>query len=194
MSTYYKHKRTESARVPYSFQCEQCMKGSGQLTASITGAEAIHSSNYQALTMKETEKLTVKAHKNLVKRMQEVYQDATQKQIFATEFSDTCPHCGKPQSWGLSGMKKNMWGTPISYLIVGVIISIITYVYAVVEEEPWAVYAVCGIMGIALLAAVGSLIVNLIKISAKNKKVSTALQKNVPVIDWGPVQNLLNEG
>ena len=49
-------------------------------------------------------------------------------------------------------------------------------------------------MGIALLAAVGSLIVNLIKISAKNKKVSTALQKNVPVIDWGPVQNLLNEG
>ena len=136
MSTYYKHKRTESARVPYSFQCEQCMKGSGQLTASITGAEAIHSSNYQALTMKETEKLTVKAHKNLVKRMQEVYQDATQKQIFATEFSDTCPHCGKPQSWGLSGMKKNMWGTPISYLIVGVIISIITYVYAVVEEEP----------------------------------------------------------
>ena len=35
MGSYYKHTRTESAKVPYSFRCEQCMKDSGTRQATI---------------------------------------------------------------------------------------------------------------------------------------------------------------
>ena len=39
MASYYKHKRTESIDVPYSFRCEQCMQDSGPLTATISAQD-----------------------------------------------------------------------------------------------------------------------------------------------------------
>ena len=46
MSTYYRHRRTEQTKVPYSFRCEQCMQESGLMLAKIAGMEVTMSSNY----------------------------------------------------------------------------------------------------------------------------------------------------
>ena len=46
MGTYYKHKKTETIEVSYSFRCEQCMKESGPLKAVISGMEAEINSNW----------------------------------------------------------------------------------------------------------------------------------------------------
>ena len=66
MSTYYRHRRTEQTKVPYSFRCEQCMQESGLMLAKIAGMEVTMSSNYNVLTQAQDEKLKRKAHKNLV--------------------------------------------------------------------------------------------------------------------------------
>ena len=83
MSTYYRHRRTEQTKVPYSFRCEQCMQESGLMLAKIAGMEVTMSSNYNVLTQAQDEKLKQKAHKNLVKRIQEVHKDAVEKEIIA---------------------------------------------------------------------------------------------------------------
>ena len=57
MGTYYKHRKTESIKVPYSFRCEQCMKESGPLTATISGMEATINSNFKNLDEKREQKL-----------------------------------------------------------------------------------------------------------------------------------------
>ena len=193
MSTYFKHTRTESAKVPYSFRCEHGMKDSGQQIADITGPEATHNSNFKVLTLQETEKLEKQAHKNLVQKIHTIHSDATQKHIFSKEFTDTCPHCQKPQSWAVSGMQKNMFETPVILLIVGVIISVITYIYTVYEETGWGIMPTCAVMGVAAVAALLSLLFNMAKISAKKKATSSVTQKNLPDIEWSPVQQLLNE-
>lgn len=193
MSTYFKHTRTESAKVPYSFRCEHCMKDSGLQVAEITGSEATHNSNFKVLTLQETEKLEKQAHKNLVQKMQTVHNDATQKHIFSKEFKDTCPHCQKPQSWAVSGMQKNMFETPIVILIVGIIIGVITYIYTVYEETGWGIMPTCAVIGVTVAAALLSLLINLAKIGAKKKATASVTQKNLPDIDWSPVQQLLSE-
>ena len=53
MGSYYKHTRTESAKVPYSFRCEQCMKDSGTRQATIVGNEAIHNSKIGRASCRE---------------------------------------------------------------------------------------------------------------------------------------------
>ena len=49
MGSYYKHKKKETIDVSYSFRCEQCMKESGTLKATISGMEAEINSNYKTL-------------------------------------------------------------------------------------------------------------------------------------------------
>ena len=56
MSTYYKHKRTASVDIPYSFTCEQCMKDSGTLSATIE-VDATINSNHRELEANKDEKL-----------------------------------------------------------------------------------------------------------------------------------------
>lgn len=93
MGTYYKHKKKESVDVPYSFRCEQCMKDSGTLKATISGMEAEMNSNFKSLNDKNQKKLDEIAHKYLVREVKEVYQNATEKQIYAKAFKDECPYC-----------------------------------------------------------------------------------------------------
>ena len=57
MGSYYRHRKTESVDVPYSFRCEQCMKDSGTLKATITGMEAEMNSNFKTLNEKNQKKL-----------------------------------------------------------------------------------------------------------------------------------------
>jgi len=190
MGAYYKHTKTESIKVPYSFRCEQCMKDSGQMQATISGSQAVINSNFKKLDDTKQQKLDDMAHKNLVQAVKEAYTDATEKQIYHKAFSDKCPHCNQPQSWAVSGLKKERYSTPIVCLILGVIIGIGCYFF--IDRENKLTIALAA-AGICLAAAIGSFIFNSIKIANKKKKTSNSLQKNLPVIEWNAVQNILNE-
>lgn len=190
MGTYYKHRRTESIDVPYSFRCEQCMKESGTLTATISGTEATLNSNFNKLSDKQQEKLNEMAHIHLVSAVKEAYHDATEKQIYVKAFKDECPHCHKPQSWAVNGMKKELFSTPIICVILGLIIGAGCYFFAGVENSLTIALIAAGI---CFAIGAGSLILNLIKIGNKKKRTSGSIQKNTPVIEWGAVQNILDE-
>lgn len=190
MGSYYKHKKTETIDVPYSFRCEQCMKDSGPLKAAISGMQAEINSNFKNLNDKKTQKLNEMAHANLVTAVKEAHRNATEKQIYSSAFKDDCPHCHKPQSWAISGAKNNMFNTPIVCVILGIILGAGCYFFAEVENSTTIAIAVAGI---CFVLAAGSLVVNIIKIESKKKQTSTSLQKNVPVIEWSAVQHILNE-
>ena len=86
MSTYYKHTKTETVEVPYSFRCEQCLKDSGPLHAIISGAQAEMNSNFKKLDDRKQQKLEDMAHTNLVKAVKGAYTDATEKQTYSKAF------------------------------------------------------------------------------------------------------------
>ena len=190
MGTYYKHRKTESIKVPYSFRCEQCMKESGPLTATISGMEATINSNFKNLDEKREQKLGKMAHENLVSAVKEAHQNATGKNIYVKAFKDECPHCHKPQSWAVSGLKNDMFSTPIFCVILGIILGAGCYFFADVENSLTIAIAAAGI---CFVLAIGILLLNVIKVSSKKKQTSTATQKNTPVIEWSAVQNILNE-
>lgn len=189
MGTYYKHTKKESIDVPYSFRCEQCMKESGSLKATIS-VEAEINSNYRQLEARKQEKLDQMAHKKLVEEVQEIHRNATEKQIYSKVFKDQCPHCHKPQSWAVSGLKNDMFGTPIVCIILGIILGAGCYFFSGVENN---LTIAIGAAGICLILAIGSLLFNIIKIASKTKQTSSSIQKNVPVIEWSAVQHILNE-
>lgn len=188
MGTYYKHKRTESVDVPYSFRCEQCMQDSGPLTATIS-AQAELNSNFKNLNEKKQEKLRETAHENLVREVREAHKNAEEKQIYCKAFKDECPHCHKPQSWAISGAKNDMFNTPIVCVILGIIIGAGCYFFSGVENAMTIALAAFGICCVIALAV---LVHNMIKISGKKKQTSTAIQQNTPVIEWRAVQNILD--
>ncbi len=191
MSSYYKHTRKESAEVPYSFRCEHCMQDSGPLQAIITGPAAEKNSNYNVLTQPETEKLERHAHDNLVRHIRKIHDDATQKQIYSADFKDACPHCQKPQSWAISGMQNNLFSTPIIIVIVGIIVSALCYVYTIVEQTDFGFPVIPIVLAITAVCALGALLMNLAKISAKKKATAAVTQKNLPSINWEAVRHLL---
>ncbi len=189
MGSYYKHKRTESIEVPYSFRCEQCMKDSGPLTATIS-AQAEMNSNFKNLNEKKQEKLNEMAHANLVREVKEARSNAEEKQIYSKAFKDECPHCHKPQSWAVSAMKNDMFSTPIVALIVAAIFAAGCYFFSGVENN---LQVAIGVAAAGLVAALISLAVNMVKISSKKKRTSSAIQQNTPVIRWDAVRDILSE-
>ncbi len=196
MSSYYKHKRTESAKVPYSFRCEQCTKDSGTLQATIIGTEAIHNSMSRSLSQKEETKLQEQAFQNLKNTLQETYENAEKKHIYSTAFKDTCPHCGKPQSWAVANLKDKMFENPIISIIVGLIFAVGSYFYIKSEagrfDESWQLGVPIGIMGIAVAIAVVLLIINIVKMNSKKSKTANVMQKNLPDIDWDAVEGMID--
>ena len=191
MGSYYRHTKTESVEVPYSFRCEQCMKDSGTLKATITGMEAEMNSNFKTLNDKNQKKLDEIAHTYLVREVKEVHRNATEKNIYSKVFKDECPYCHKPQSWAISGAKDDMFGTPIVCVILGIIIGGGCYFFSGVENNLTIALVAAGI---CLALAAGSLILNIIKIQNKKKQTATVVQKNVPVIEWEAVDHILGEG
>lgn len=190
MGTYYRHRKSESINVPYSFKCEQCMKDSGPLSATIVGMEAEINSNYRELEYNKQQKLNEMAHKNLVRDAKEAYKNATEKQIFVKAFKDECPYCHKPQSWAVSGLKNDMFGNSIVSLIVGLIVAAGCYFFSGVDN---AMQIAIAAFGISVVVAVILLVVNIAKVSSKKKKTANVTQRNVPVIEWSAIQNILNE-
>ena len=191
---YYKHKRVQDTKVPYNFQCENCMKSSGDLQAHIIGEEAIYNSNFKTISDDRANKLEEQAYKNLVSKVKEAHKDATEKEIYWTEFKDECPHCHKSQSWAVSGLKKKKFDTPIVVFLVGIIIFIIALVshyYYAPEGVPLPI--AFGILGVSTVCAIVTLIWNTLKINMKIKETSNNGTTNIPNIDWNKVQELLNE-
>lgn len=190
MGSYYKHKKKETIDVSYSFRCEQCMKESGPLTAVISGMEAEINSNYKTLDDKKQSSLNEMAHANLVSAVKEAYSNAVEKHIFVKAFKDECPHCHKPQTWGLSDLKDDMFGTPIVCVILGIILGAGCYFFSGVENNLMIALAAAGI---CFVIGAGSLVLNILKLGNKKKQTAGVIQKNEPVIDWSSVQHILNE-
>lgn len=190
MGTYYKHTKIERVDVPYSFRCEQCMQDSGPLRATIAGTEAVLNTNFKGLNDKQQQKLDEMAHRNLVWAVQDAYKNTTEKQIFDKAFKDECPLCHKPQSWAVSGLKNDMFTNSIVSLIVGLIVAAGCYFFAGVDNAHQIAF---GLFGVSVVVAVICFLINLAKVNKKKKQTSAVTQRNVPVIEWGAVQNLLNE-
>lgn len=185
--TYYKHTRVRETRIPYSFECENCKQNSGNLQAHIVGAEAIHNSNFREISDDRAEKLEKQAYKNLAVKVKKAYKDVTEKRIYWTEFKDECPHCHKSQSWGVSGLKKNRFDTPLVIFGVGIMLFIVLLIGHYVTLP-----IAFGILGASFVCAVISFIWNTIKINRRAKETSASGTKNLPNIDWNRVQELLN--
>lgn len=187
-SSYYKHTLTHSRKVSYSFQCEQCMQDSGPLTAKLE-AEAECSTIMKTMNEKQDAQLKIDAHDNLVNRVHNSYIDATEKQIFSTAFKDACPHCKKPQSWAVSGLKDGLISIPIVTIVLGALIALAIYFFQ--GDRNLMMSLVIG--GGFVAAAVIYFIYKLIRIGIKTGQTASATQKNVPVIDWSAAEDLLNE-
>ncbi len=186
--SYYEHKRTESVKLPYSFRCEHCMSDSGPLWATVAGYGTKDSLS-KRVSDKDEEKMRKKAHKQLVMVLKRIHKDIVQKQAFTAIFTDECPHCHKPQSWGISILKDDLYTTPGGFLLAGAFFigcSLIGYDF---KNIPLTV----GIAVVTVVAVVISLIWNINKINKKKKMLATAVQKNLPVIEWEAVQYLLDE-
>lgn len=166
------------------------MKDSGKLTAVIKGMEAEVNSNYRELEYNKQQQLNEMAHKNLVREVKDSYKNATEKNIFNTAFKDECPHCHKPQSWAVSGIKNKLFENSIVSLIVGLIVAAGCYFFSGVDN---ALQIAIGAFGISVVAAIVFFLVSFSKMSSKKKQTANVTQRNVPVIEWGAVQNLLDE-
>lgn len=193
MSSYYVHTRTESAGLTFSFRCEQCGQDSGPRKVTITG-EAEEKNFRKQLNDDQEDKLRERAHANLVAKMKEVHQSITEKQIIPTDFPDECPHCHKPQSWAVAGLKKKMFENPIVCVAVGAFFSVIGLVaHYSGDMEYVTIPVVIGIAAAGVVAGLGCLLWNIFKINSKVKKTSTGMQGGFPVVNWESVQYLLDE-
>lgn len=192
---YYKHTRVQHTDIPYSFKCESCAKDSGALKAHIVGQEAVYNSNFKTIDDERAKRLEEEAHKNLVKKVNSIHNDVTNKNIYSTDFSDKCPHCEKSQSWGVSGLKKERFNTPIAIFLLGLIVFIIALIGHYYDEsmDYLTLPVVFGIFGVFIAAALIVLAYNCIKISKKSKATSANGAQNIPKIEWDKVQSLLNE-
>lgn len=190
MGSYYKHTKTESIDVPYSFRCEQCMEDSGPLKAVISGNPAEINSNFKNLDAGKQQQLAVMAHEKLVRAVKDAHRDATEKHIYHKAFADKCPHCGKPQSWAVSGAQKGMFTNPLVSLFVGLIVAVMCYFFV---EDDFGVMVAVGAAALGAIVGLILLIINFVKVSAKKRQTAAALQQNEPEIDWRAVQHILNE-
>ena len=189
MGSYYKHTKTETVHIPYSFRCEQCMKDSGTQNAVIT-VQAQLNSNFRHLSEGKQQKLAEMAHAKLVKAVKDARAEAAEKQVYAAAFRDECPHCRAPQSWAVSGAKKDLFTVPVILSVFGILLGAGCY-FTLENADRLMIAAGCAGICFALAAAV--LIFNLIKIGKKKSRTANVLQQNKPVIEWSAVQGLLEE-
>lgn len=190
--SYYVHTRTESVGLVYSFRCEQCGQESGSRKVTLS-AEAEHKNHRKQLNDVEEDKLRERAHANLVVKVKEIHNSITERHIVPTDIPDECPHCHKPQSWAVAGLKKKMFENPIVCVGVGIVFSLIGLVaHYSGDMEYITIPVVIGIAAAGVVAGLGCLLWNIIKINSKIKKTSTGMQ-GFPVIQWESVQQLLDE-
>lgn len=151
-------------------------------------------SNFKTINEEHEKKLCERAHKDLVQKVKALHRDVVEKKIYPADFKDVCPHCHQPQSWAVSGLKNKLFENPGVALCVGVFFSVVAVLgYYFGDMDYPVVWVAGGIMALAVAAALGLLIWNLIQLGIKTKKTSSGAQKNLPVINWAAVQGLLDE-
>lgn len=192
MGSYYEHKRTESVKIPYSFRCEQCMNDSGVMWATV-GGYGTKNSIFKEVGPQSEEKMRKEAHKDLVRRIKRLHKDIVEKQAYTEIFTDECPHCHKPQSWGISIAKDGMIAVPLVYLVMGIFFGVVILIGQKDDLDYITISIAVGIMALGAVATVVSLLRNISKVNKKKKITDTAMQKNLPVIKWETVQYLLDE-
>ncbi|MCI8589146.1 MAG: hypothetical protein HFE77_00285 [Clostridiales bacterium] len=194
MSVYYKHTRSEDIDIPYTFKCEQCGAGSGPLHAHIVGDKAVYNSNFKTIKEERNQKLCAEAHQKLVNKVKEVYQNATEKEIYSPEFKDVCPHCKARQSWSVSGLKKNLFELPLIVFFVGAIITIVAFIaHYQPDFEYITMNAIYGMIGASVLAAAACLVFNIVNLKIRQSKVLNNREQNKPQIDWKNAEQLFRE-
>ena len=87
-------------------------------------------------------------------------------------------------------MKDKLFENSIVSLIVGLIVAAGCYFFSGVDN---AMQIAIAAFGISVVVAVVFFVVNITKINSKKKKTANVTQRNVPVIEWGAIQNILNE-
>lgn len=187
MGSYFKHTQTKSVNVQYAFRCEQCLKESGPQTATISASAEINTLS-RVLSDREQRKLNGLSHAALVRAVKTAYQEAVDKHMYDGAFRDECPYCHQPQSWAISKMQDDQFIMPIAILIVGIIVSLGVYFFTDGKSIPLAL----GIFAAGILIASGFLLRNRIKIRSKQKAASSAMEHNLPSIQWEAVQDLLD--
>lgn len=186
---YITRKATESIDVPYFFICEQCMRNSGPLNATIYAEARLKTLSFVGpLSSGQLQRLRGAAHANLVRTVKAARRDAEKKQIYCAAFYDVCPFCRSPQSWAIGAIKKDMFSIPAVLLMLGIIFG--TGCYFLSGAENAKIIAI--IMGAAFLAgAAGVLTVNILRVRKKQDQLTPVTKRNTPVIDWRSVQNIL---
>lgn len=191
MGTYYKHRRVESVKIPYSFKCEHCQKESNLLMAQINGDEAFINSNFKNLSEAKDAKLKEMAHEKLINTLNETYKNIETKGIYHQGFDAKCPHCGTFQSWGIPVLKNKLFENSIVTLIVGIIFCLGVYFLSDLKEPLMPTLAVFGLFAVV---AVVFFIVNYTKMSKHLKECdSTSGCKYTPNIDWSGVSEYIKK-
>jgi len=86
-------------------------------------------------------------------------------------------------------MKNDLMTWPIALIVVGIIAALGTYFFT--DSKNIMLSVMIG--GAFVLAAAFTWIYKFIKIKMKITKVSSALLKNIPTIDWSVADDLINE-
>lgn len=193
MGSYYEHKRKLSVEIPYSFCCESCGKDSGPMNAHVE-VEATVNNQRKQLNQKEEDTLKEKTEKLLSDEVRDIHKDVSEKNVYPVNFVDKCPHCGAPQSWAVSGLKKKMYSTPSVILLVGIFIGVIGLIGGHADKDmAYMTPTLCfGIMGLGAVAALVSLLINMAKIRSKTKATSGSMGSNKPNIQWEAVQHIMD--
>lgn len=174
MASYWKHKRTLSQDVPYEFRCEHCGANSGMQKAKIN-AELTRKSMRRTLSEDENELL----HKELEEALENILrkeQENHQKGEFCTAFQDTCPQCGKSQSWTLKALKSNIITNTIAGAVIGFIIAVGGFLYG----YRWGV--AISVMLVAIPALIG-FAMGQVKYLSKAGKAKGGTQE-LPTVYW----------
>ena len=187
MGSYYRHTATQSVKVPYSFRCEQCLKDSGPLEAVISGSSRLNSYS-KSLSGREQAKLNKMVRAALIRELRRAYQEAEEHHRYPA-FADECPHCHRPQSWAIAGMKGDQFTTPIVLLGVGLVVSLGSYFFTDLKSAAvsMCLFAVCA------LGAAGAFVWNRIRIGSKQRKTADAMENSLPRIQWEAVRDLLDQ-
>lgn len=169
------------------------MSDSGPLLATVTGS-GTKNSIMKDVNETDEKKMRAEAHKDLVRTLKRLQKDIVEKQAFTAIFSDECPNCHKPQSWGISIAKEGMIAGPIVFLLFGIFVGGVGMILQKTGDVDYMTPpVVAGIVALGAIAAAVSFAWNVIKVNKKKKMLATAVQKNLPVIEWEAVQYLLDE-
>ncbi len=191
----YKHKRTAYVEVPYSFQCEHCGKNSGSMKAVISAEATDVTYVTDKLDEQRADKLCMEAQERLVRKIRNIHKGIVEKKIYPKEFHDKCPFCHHPQSWAVSGLKKEMFLWPISCLgacsVFGLLVLLAYFLEDPSKRAPLAL-GVEFFFGLGVILAVGSLVWNIVGILIKRVRSSSG-GKNFPLIEWEVFRNMLDE-